>query len=173
MENFFTTIRLSINRYPVAFILGGLLLIQLFSLIWVVPFVVTGDQESAVLLTQGLSESIPKLSEMKGAQIDSQAAAVINEDVCKTVSAGVWIFLLFAYIALLVYNFSYRFKESVRIQWFWELIYTLLFVLVWLLFDECFIHSWFPFMLIETGLIVFGIYAYLFEKKRSIEELLF
>ncbi|MEK7181777.1 MAG: hypothetical protein AAB708_01485, partial [Patescibacteria group bacterium] len=83
-------------------------------MIWVVPFVVTGDQESDVLLTQGLSESIPKLSEMKGAQIDSQAAAVVNEDVCNAVSSGVWIFLLFAYIALLVYNFSYRFKESVR-----------------------------------------------------------
>lgn len=127
----------------------------------------------------GVSEPTLRISEIKGSLIDSRAAAIVLDEKnsissvyplsCSTLPTEAWVFLLFAYIALLVYNFSFTFKKATSPQWFWETLYTVLALVAWYVFDGCQTHIWFPLMIIKTGLIIFIFYVYLLERKKSLD----
>ncbi|MDP3956970.1 MAG: hypothetical protein Q8Q10_00515, partial [bacterium] len=120
------------------------------------------------------AEPIQKISEIKGQQIDDEAAMIVVEGsspapACATLPIGIWVFLLIAYAALLIFNFSYTFERAIRPQWFLEAVITVLALVAWYAWDECHANVWFPFAIVKFGLIIFALYAYLLEKKLSLE----
>lgn len=117
--------------------------------------------------------NIPKISEIKGPRIDDEAASVervavcnAEKEACSTLPTGTWLFLLFAYCALLIFNLTYNFKKAVKTQWFWELLYTLLAIAAWYVWDSCgAANIWYPEFVLKTGIVIYGIYWYFFQKK--------
>lgn len=117
--------------------------------------------------------NIPKISEIKGPRIDDEAAAVERvavcndgKETCSTLPTGIWLFLLVAYGALLIFNLAYNFKQAMKIQWFWELLYTLLALAAWYAWDSCgAANIWYPEFVLKTGIVIYGIYLYFFQKK--------
>lgn len=116
-------------------------------------------------------QPILKISEIRGPRIDDEAAMIVTKKatvVCQTLPLNAWVFLVIAYIALLVFNFSYTFKEVERPQWVWETLYTLAFIAGWFAWDACRENIWFPFAIVKFGLIIFALYAYFLKKKQMI-----
>ena len=122
-----------------------------------------------------------RISEIRGPQIDDEAAMIVAAEpvetagamssattgACSTLPLYLWVFLVVAYAALLIFNFSFTFARATKPQWFLEVSLTLLAVSGWYVLDECRTHNWFPFAIVQFGLIVFALYAYLLEKKLS------
>lgn len=134
----------------------------------------------------GIEEPLLKISEIRGPRIDDRAAMIVAgkpalvtatlAPLCFTLPINIWTFLVLAYVALIVFNFSYTFQQATselgarvtRPQWFWETLYTLLFIVGWFVWDECRSHIWFPFTVVKFGLIIFVLYVYLWEKKQPV-----
>lgn len=134
--------------------------------------VVVGTRPDNILSQQ----PILKISEIRGPRIDDEAAMIVAEKatvVCQTLPLNAWVFLVIAYIALLVFNFSYTFKEVERPQWVWETLYTLAFIAGWFVWDGCRENIWFPFAIVKFGLIIFALYAYFLKKKQMIASQVF
>jgi hypothetical protein len=121
---------------------------------------------------------VPKISEIKGPRIDDGAATIVAEGVssaqtqtqtlaCFSLPTGVWVFLLVAYIALLVFNLAYNFQNVTRVQWVWELGLTLLTLLTWFLWDECRTSPWFPLAVLKMGVLIYALYLYFFEMQQG------
>lgn len=132
--------------------------------------VVVGTQPNDVLSQQ----PILKISEIRGPRIDDGAVMIVAGEsaalACQTLPLNLWMFLVIAYIALLVFNFSFTFQKVNQPQWFWETMYTIAFVAGWFIWDECRENIWFPFAVIKFGLITFALYAYFLKKKQIIVE---
>lgn len=128
--------------------------------------VVVGEQSNKVLF----QKPILKISEIRGPRIDDEAAMIVVDEpvasVCQTLPLNLWVFLVIAYIALLVFNFSFTFKEAIQPQWFWETLYTLSFIAGWFIWDGCRENIWFPFAIVKFSLIIFALYAYFLKKKQ-------
>lgn len=118
------------------------------------------------------NEPIQKLSQIDGPRISSVAATTVAQGgaFCRDIlPVTMWVFLLVAYIALLVFNLSSTFKKAIKVQWLWETILTLAFLVGWVLWDTCRTNLWFPLSLIQIGVVIFALYLYFFEKKLSKE----
>ena len=120
--------------------------------------------------------NIPKISNIKGPRVDNQAASVerivINNSKEKTIPKSVlpikiWVFLVFAYIALLIFNLAYNFNYAVKVQWFWELLLTLLAITVWYAFDFQKTNIWYPVFILKAGILIYAAYLYFFNKKQG------
>lgn len=144
-----------------------------------IAFTVPNTSDVSGITTQNQQQEniartpILKLSEIRGSRIDDEAAMIVVEESlqaaeteasCFALPKGIWIFLLVAYVALLIFNFSYTFKQVVRPQWVWETILTVLALVSWYIWDGCQNSLWFPFAVVKLGLIVFVSYVYLLEK---------
>lgn len=110
-------------------------------------------------------------------RIDTEAAAVVKEDgtvkkvaLCLSLPENAWVLLVGVYIALIIFNLTYKIREEKNIRWFWESLYTILALLAWYYFDECRTHNWFPPVIIETGLIIYAFYLYYFNKPKIKKE---
>lgn len=129
------------------------------------------------LVAPGVEEGVPvetplKISEIDGPRIDTEAASIVvdDEEAPLVASAAVfpgqfWVFLLLAYVALLVFNLSYTFENVVTPQWFWETLYTFLALVTWMFLDSGALYTWFPLMVIKLALLIFVLYVYLLEKR--------
>jgi hypothetical protein len=101
-------------------------------------------------------------------RIDEKAAFAIREENvtreidCTKWPEKFWIWLFGAYLFLLVFNLSYGLKNKNKIQWFWELFFTLLALWTWKKLDACEMQRWFFYCVIESGLIIYGFYLYSF-----------
>jgi len=121
------------------------------------------------------TKNIPKISDIKGPRIDDQAASIervavcdSGEKTCQTLPTGIWMFLLIAYGVLLIFNLTYGFKEATKIQWYWELIYTILAITAWYAWDSCGnTNIWYPEFVLKAGIVIYGIYLYFFNKKQK------
>lgn len=153
--------------------LGLLLLVEVASLMFI-PAVEPSLVDGGVLLEQGTGGAPLKISEIDGPRIDSRAAMVVIDEKSapapRELPLQVWAFLLLAYVALILFNFSYTFETAVTPQWFWETFYTFLALLAWFFLDPRSVALWFPFAIVKIGLIIFILYAYLLEKKRLYQE---
>lgn len=129
--------------------------------------VIVGTQPNDVLSQR----PILKISEIRGPRIDDGAAMIVAGEsaalACQTLPLNLWMFLVIAYIALLVFNFSFTFQEADQPQWFWEVVFTFLFIAGWFVWDGCRSNVWFPFAIARFGLIIFALYIYLLKKKIS------
>jgi hypothetical protein len=147
--------------------LGAVILILLGMIEIANLAVVLGERSNNVLF----QKPILKISEIRGPRIDDEAAMIVAEKataVCRTLPLNLWVFLMVAYIALLVFNFSFAFKEANQPQWFWETLYALAFIAGWFAWDSCRENIWFPFAIVKFGLIIFALYAYFLKKKQMI-----
>ena len=82
--------------------------------------------------TATFTEPILKLSQIDGPRISNVAASIVAKKsaLCRDLlSSATWVFLLIAYIALLVFNLTFTFKKALKVQWLWETILTLAFFL--------------------------------------------
>lgn len=154
-----------LRNHLMVIILIGLFFVEIASL-------VVGSGSTLPLLSEEVSvvEKPLKISEIDGPRIDESAAMVVVEEEVRTPAARslpgeLWLFLLLAYGALLVFNFSATFERVVSPQWFWELLYTLLALVSWYTLDPQGLFLWFPFLVIKLGLIIFALYVYLLEKR--------
>ncbi|MEK9151566.1 MAG: hypothetical protein AAB547_02955 [Patescibacteria group bacterium] len=187
MEMLMTRLREGCGRHLVVIILVALAVVEALSLVALTRMpsqpglLIYGEEERGVIVTQ----PVLKISEIRGPRIDDEAAMIVADESaelsrssrrsscatqaavspCPTLPIGIWIFLLAAYVALLIFNFSYTFRQAARPQWFWETLYTALALIGWYAWDGCRDHIWFPFAVVQFGLITFAIYAYLLEKR--------
>lgn len=110
----------------------------------------------------------PKLSEIRGPRIDKEAAAVMRSEktaACFTFPANVWVFILCAYLFLLIFNLAYGYLKNSQIQWFWEFLYTALALGTWFYFDQCRASLWFPLYVLKLGIIIYLFYLYFLNEK--------
>lgn len=118
------------------------------------------------MIEQGTETEIQKISQISDARIDAMGASVA---VPTSLPRVLWLFLLLAYVALLVFNFSYTFRTVTTPQWFWESLYTVLTLGAWYVLDPFMMHLWFPLTLVQSGLIIFILYVYLLEHRSTDE----
>lgn len=168
------------KRHLVVIALVALAVVEVFSVAALIqvpsqPGLISyGTEEEASLTFQPTL----KISEIQGSRIDDEAAMVVVEEslestcaapsalaLCSTLPIGIWVFLVAAYVALLIFNFSYTFTQATRPQWFFEAALTMLALIGWYAWDGCRTNNWVPFAIVKFGLIVFALYAYLLEKK--------
>ena len=99
-------------------------------------------------------------------RIDEKAAfAVREENVTREIDCTqwpekFWVFLFGAYLFLLVFNLSFGLKNKKKVQWFWELLITLLALWTWKELDVCELNRWFFYCVLESGVIIYFFYAY-------------
>lgn len=120
--------------------------------------------------------NIPKISNIKSSRIDDRAASIEkrtynNFEEKKSYHSylpiKMWVFLFLVYVALLIFNLAYNFNYAVKPQWFWELLYTLLAVTTWYLFDQCKENIWYPVFILKSGSLIYAVYLYFFTKKQK------
>ena len=107
-------------------------------------------------------------------RIDEEAAATIkatNENTLKEekniYSQNFWAFLFGAYVLLLIFNLSFDFEKKRKLQWFLEAFLTFLTIFIWDQLDFGRNNSWFPAVILESGIIIYAFYYYFFEKFKS------
>lgn len=155
-----------VQEYLVVSVLVALIVLEVTSLFFVGPFDMTWSSEQ-VQSEEGVLQSYEgtlRLSEIDGPRIDDGAVMTIVSPE-STLPGELWVFLLLAYGALLIFNFSYTFEKVVRPQWGWEVMYTLFVLWGWSVMDTERLYLWFPFMILKLGLIVFALYISLLEKR--------
>ena len=152
------------------------LALAVFALLFAADGLVAVPAVTEVRALNSAPAAVPKLSEIKGPSIDGEGASVVRLEnsatcalsaACATLPAGLWVFLLVAYLALLGFNLAYKFKESRNIRWVWETIMTLLLIAGWFYFDQCRSHLWFPLYVMKLGIIIYLFYLYFFGEKQK------
>jgi len=184
MQELSAKILKSVRENLVEVFLGLFLIIDIFSLSAITYrgsdalLNISGQSASSVNTERAVqplvSKSIPKISEIKDPRIDDEAAMIVVEEalsaqaqakVCFSLPVEIWVFLLIAFLALLIFNLTYHFGQAMKIQWGWELALTILPLVAWYALDECRTFVWFPLHIIEMGVIIYALYLYFFEKK--------
>lgn len=140
----------------------------------------------AVFLCQSVFSCVSKASNGPGKvvpRIDNEAASIVREDkaeksvLAKTslgeesiYSQNFWVFLFGIYIFLMIFNLSFSFKAKSNsgveseLQWFWESVLTFLAIFTWDKLDLFRENSWFPAVILESGIIIYGFYLYFIKK---------
>jgi hypothetical protein len=125
---------------------------------------------------EGISLGVPRLSEVHGPSIDGEAASVVREEknascplaaktaACRTLPPEAWIFLLTAYLALLIFNLGVTFGKRNTVQWVWEMILTLIGLGAWFRWDQCRANLWYPLFVLTLGILIFLFYLYFFNE---------
>lgn len=118
-------------------------------------------------------EQVPKISDIRGPRIDTEAASVIVETREGPLPAHIFVFLLFAYAALLVFSLVYDFERTVEIRWGWESMLTGFALLAWFVWGSTAATLWYPLTVLKTGLLIYAVYLYFYDRRmlrRSLEE---
>lgn len=117
---------------------------------------------------------MPRLTDIREPSIDATAAwTEVITTPTETLPLRLWMFLLIAYVALLVFNLAFPFERTVRIQWRFEALLTALVLLAWYQWDTAEAYPWFPLAILQTGILVYAIYLYFFDRRmlrRALEE---
>lgn len=138
----------------------------------------------ASLVPENFKSASPRVSPFSDPtpRIDDEAASVVRESekairnsrkstpICATLPAEIWIFLLVAYLFILVFNLSYGFGKSKKIRWFWEGLFTFLAIYAWYGYDGCRTFIWFPLYVMKLGIIIYLFYIYLMADKLKMEK---
>ncbi|EKE20247.1 MAG: hypothetical protein ACD_8C00034G0011 [uncultured bacterium] len=114
-----------------------------------------------------------KISEISGPMIDGEAAWSSCEEVSGVTGnlpVKVWIFLLFAYVSLLIFNLAYGFASTKKPRWFFEGLLTFSFIFGWFYFDKLGVYVWFPLNVVKLLVVIYVCYLYFLEKKNNKKE---
>ena len=111
-------------------------------------------------------------------RIDDEAASIVKEDeVEKPISIkapekkgniysqNFWMLLFGFYLFLLIFNLSFEFGKKKKLQWFWEAVFTFLAIYVWDNLDITRSNTWFPGVILESGMVIYAFYFYFLNKK--------
>jgi Flp pilus assembly protein TadB len=139
------------------------------------------QQMQAKISDKNISNKTQKLSEMSGPSIGDEAAfderggEAANSScqknlACFSLPAVMWIFLLAAYLALLIFNLGITFGKRETIQWFWEAVLTIFALGAWFWMDGCRTNVWYPLFILMLGILIYLFYLYFFEQKRKLTE---
>lgn len=185
--NIYQDIRKAAEEHLIAILIVALFILQALSLSLflnrdaAVDFSGFGAPEEGLVYTEKAAperSEVPKLSSLRGAQIDAEAAmAIVTADgetvpvqTCETLPVRLWVFLLLAYLALLAFNLASGFERRSSPQWFWELIYTGFALLAWPVWDGCLSTLWYPLAILQMGILAYILYLYFFQRRmRSID----
>lgn len=152
-----------IREDTVMVLLGLFLVLSFLSL----PFV--AREEKALTEVSNIETIFPgetlRLSDIREARIDDKAATVVANERA-SLPVKVWMFLLVAYVGLLIFNLAYGFREATHLQWGWEACLTLLFLGGWFYWDETGAMKWFPLSLLQMGVLIYALYLYFFNQKK-------
>lgn len=132
-------------------------------------FIINGEE--VIRINNTLPSDSPFLD--SNPRINEEAAMINIEERVSTLSTfpqEVWIFLLLAFVSLLIFNLAYDFEKAQKIQWSWELGGLLLTLLIWFVFDKSRTNLWFPLYVIKLGLIIYLAYLYFLEKCKNIQD---
>jgi len=123
-----------------------------------------------------------KQEEKVAPRIDEEAASIVREEnVEKPASAkastgeeniytqNFWALLFGAYIFLMIFNLSFDFGKKKKVQWLLEAVLTFLAIFVWDQLDFARVNSWFPAVILESGIIIYGFYFYFIRKRLSLD----
>ncbi len=116
-------------------------------------------------------------------RIDDEAASIVKEDkVEKPISVkapekrdnvysqNFWMLLFGFYLFLLIFNLSFEFGKKKKLQWFWEAVFTFLAIYVWDNLDVTRLNTWFPGVVLESGIVIYAFYFYFLDKEGSKEK---
>lgn len=157
-----------LSRNLLVVVLLVLLCVEAASLFVVGP-VTTWLYDEVAVMGEGIPAPLLKISEIDGPRIDDVAASVVASQT-QALPGELWVFLLLAYMALLVFNFSYTFERVSEPQWGWEAFYTLIALWGWSVLDTERMYLWFPLMILKSGLILFALYVSLLERRLQGEQ---
>lgn len=145
----------------------------LFSIMFLALFLCQSVFSYVSKASNELSKIVPR--------IDDEAASIVREDKAeKSVSTKIllgeeniysqnfWMFLFGAYVFLMIFNLSFDFEKQRKIQWFLEAFLTFLAIFVWDQLDFERVNSWFPAVILESGIIIYGFYLYFMRKRLSL-----
>jgi len=143
----------------------GVIFLAILGLVWGFSTATSAQNSAGKILPARNASSI----EADGSgRIDEKAAFVVREEGvtreidCEKWPEKFWVFLFGAYLFLLVFNLSFGLKNKKKIQWFWELLITLLALWTWKELDVCQRQIWFYYCILESGVIIYFFYAYYF-----------
>ncbi len=119
------------------------------------------------------NEVAPRIDEEAASIVKNEKGEVVEE---KGVNSRVekiesiytqnfWMLLFGAYLALLIFNLSFDFEKREDLQWFWEAALTFLALYTWDNLDAFRSNSWFPGVVLESGIIIYAFYFYFLDKK--------
>jgi hypothetical protein len=129
----------TLKRSPLVWVLGALLLLQIADLPW------TAEAPAA----------IPRLSDFSGPAISALGATTLAP-VCPSLPAPLWSALILVFLVLVGFNLAGKTRPlgaAVILSGF----LALLFLVLWATFDPCREAAWFPFRLLESGLVLLAI----------------
>ena len=118
-----------------------------------------------------------------GERIDEEAASIEKNEKGEVVeetgtvakknesqySKSFWLFLLTAYVFLLLFNLTFNFEKEQKVQWFWEAVYTFLAIFVWDQLDFKREFEWYPGAIMQVGIVIYVFYFYFFRKKMNLD----
>ncbi len=120
------------------------------------------DEEAAMTVREEIKVSREKMGDENFSESRNLKKEIYSEQF--------WVFIFGAYLFLLVFNLSFNFQKSQKIQWFWEAFYTFLAVFVWDQLDFPRTNSWFPGAVMEAGIIIYAAYFYFLNNKIKTEK---
>lgn len=146
------------------FITGGVLAFSCFSLAYA--------QEKPASLSEIIKSGKPQISEEAAETVkekedqgkENYEILLKGNNHCRSLPQNLWVFLLGAYLFLLIFNLSFEFEKAINIRWFWESLYTILALLAWFNYDQCRTNTWFAPAVIESGIIIYAYYLYYFKR---------
>jgi hypothetical protein len=83
-------------------------------------------------------------------------------------SQNFWMLLFGAYLFLLIFNLSFEFEKKQKLQWFLEAVLTFLAIYVWDNLDIPRTNTWFPGVVLESGIIIYAFYFFFLNKKLKV-----
>ena len=127
------------------------------------------NAKAPVANAESQDSAIPRVDE-KASCVVKECGDVFSQNIAPTsnenqFSNHFWIFLLGAYVFLLIFNFSFDFQKAKSPQWFWEAVFTFLAIFTWDNLDVARANAWFPGTLVEMAVIIYLYYLYFLRKK--------
>jgi RsiW-degrading membrane proteinase PrsW (M82 family) len=141
-----------------------ILVIALLALLFM-EFLSAWAEVSSTQQSVGYGEDFATLqiSDLHGKQSLGEAAVMVEQQsdglrvmsLCTSLPNEVWLFLIGAYLALLIFNFKEAYKQQKPIGGVFEIFLSGMFLILWASFDNCHSTYWFPLLLLKSGLIVY------------------
>ncbi len=115
-------------------------------------------------------KATPRIDEKAAYTEKAPQESVVKETASTTgpYSQNFWIFILGAYMFLMVFNLSSDFGKTKYIQWFWVSVFTFLAIFSWDNLDVSRANTWFPKAAMEIGIMLYLFYLYFFFTKTAI-----
>lgn len=131
------------------------------------------DSETEIISRgEKMKKPIPRIddeaaSTVKKNKVEKAIYTKVPENKGDVYSQNFWMLLFGFYLFLLIFNLSFEFEKKQKVQWFWEAVLTFLALYAWDSLDIARSNTWFPGIILESGIIIYAFYFYFLDKKCS------